>query len=158
MRMWTVDTACVVLRVAAGLIFIPHGFSKVFGSGGVATFASDLPSYGIPAALGYAAAYSELIGGVFLIVGLLTRLDALLLACTMFVAAFVVQLPDAIRDPDNAGKNKLFATIRAIELPLGLFALVLALVFLGGGRFSLDALIASAMAKRRKGLSPSGAG
>jgi len=127
--------------VACGLIFIPHGFSKVFGSGGVANFAQSLPSYGIPTALGYVAAYSELFGGILLIVGLLTRIDAALLAGTMFVAAFVVQLPDALHDPDNTGKNKVFAAIRSMELPLSVLAAMLALILLGGGRYSLDALI-----------------
>ncbi|HEY8131908.1 MAG TPA: DoxX family protein, partial [Thermoanaerobaculia bacterium] len=97
MNRWRTDTAILVLRVASGLIFIPHGVSKVFGSGGVATFAQGLPSYGIPTALGYIAAYSELIGGILLILGLLTRIDAALLGATMFVAAFIVQLPDAVR-------------------------------------------------------------
>jgi len=106
----------------------------------VAKFASSLPSYGIPVALGYVAAYSELIGGCFLIIGLLTRLDALLLAGNMFVAAFVVQLPDAVRDPD-AGRNKVFAAIRGMELPLSVLAAMIALLLLGGGRYSLDALV-----------------
>lgn len=141
MNGWRSDTAILVLRVASGLIFIPHGVSKVFGSGGVATFAQSLPSYGIPTALGYVAAYSELIGGILLILGFLTRLDALLLAGTMFVAAFVVQLPDVMRDPDAAGKNKVFAAIRGMELPLSVLAAMIALVLLGGGRLSIDALI-----------------
>ncbi len=126
--------------MACGLIFIPHGVAKVFGSGGVAKFASSLPSYGIPAFLGYIAAYSEFIGGILLIVGLLTRIDALLLSGNMFVAAFIVALPDAVRDPD-AGSNKLFAAIRGMELPLSLFAAMIALVLLGGGRWSLDAVL-----------------
>jgi putative oxidoreductase len=141
MNSWRMDSATLVLRLACGLIFIPHGVGKVFGSGGVATFAQSLPSYGIPTLLGYIAAYSELIGGILLILGLLTRIDAALLAGTMFVAAFVVQLPDALHDPDNVGKNKAFAAIRSMELPLGILAAMLALVLLGGGRWSLDALI-----------------
>src|SRR5262249_25141011 len=137
---WRTDAALFVLRVACGLIFIPHGVAKVFGSGGVAKFASSLPSYGIPTFLGYVAAYSEFVGGILLIAGLLTRLDALLLAGTMFVAAFVVALPDAVRDPD-AGGNKIFAAIRGMELPLSVLAAMIALVLLGGGRWSVDALI-----------------
>src|SRR5437588_11122221 len=101
MNRWRTDTAILVLRVASGLIFIPHGVSKVFGSGGVEKFASSLPSYGIPVALGYVSAYSEWIGACFLIIGLLTRLDALLLAGNMFVAAFAVQLPRAVRGPEG---------------------------------------------------------
>jgi len=140
MKKWPVDAAALILRVAIGLIFIPHGFAKVFGSGGVAAFAQNLPSYGIPTALGYAAAYGELVCGVLIIVGLLTRLDTFLLACNMFVATFVVQLPDALRDPD-AGTNKFFGAMRATELPLSLFAGCIALLFIGGGRLSLDALV-----------------
>jgi putative oxidoreductase len=137
---WRSDAAILVLRVVSGLIFIPHGVSKIFGSGGVAKFASSLPSYGIPTFLGYVAAYSELAGGILLILGLLTRLDALFLAGTMFVAAFVVQLPDALHDPD-AGANKVFAAIRSMELPLSILAAMIALMLLGGGRWSVDALI-----------------
>jgi putative oxidoreductase len=137
MKKWTIDTSAFLLRLAAGLIFFPHGWGKVFGAGGAATFAQDMPSYGVPAFLGYVAAYSELICAVLLIAGLLTRLDALLLACTMFVATFIVQLPDAVRDPQGGG-NKLFAALHGIELPLALLAICLALMLLGAGRFSLD--------------------
>ncbi len=140
MNRWQSDTATLVLRVACGLIFIPHGWGKIFGSGGVATFAQGLPSYGIPTFLGYIAAYSELVGGIVLIAGLITRVAAALLGATMFVAAFIVQLPDALHDPDG-GKNKMFAAIRGIELPLSVLAAMIALVLLGGGRYSLDSLI-----------------
>jgi len=135
------DIAALVLRLAAGLIFIPHGWSKVAGEGGVAAFAADMAAnYHIPSFLGYVAAYSEFIGGILLIAGLLTRLDAFLLACTMFVATFIVQLPDALYEvPPNA--IKLFVALRAIETPLALFAITFALVWLGGGRISLDALL-----------------
>lgn len=112
-------------------------------------FAQDLPSYGVPAFLGYAAAYSELFGAILLAIGLLTRIDAFLLACTMFVATFVVQLPDALRDPDNATGNKFFAVMRTIELPFLLFATCIALVLIGGGRWSLDAAVARWRASRR---------
>jgi putative oxidoreductase len=138
MRKWTSDAASLVLRVAVGLIFIPHGWSKVFSPAGVAGFAHDLPSYHLPVFLGYAAAYSELACGFLLIAGVLTRIDGFLLSCTMFVAAFVVQMPDALNDPDNAGKAKFFAVMRGIELPLALFAASVALVLIGGGRWSLD--------------------
>jgi putative oxidoreductase len=137
---WRTDVACLVLRVTLGVVFIPHGYAKVFGAGGVAKFASSLPSYGIPIALGYIAAYSEFAGGILLILGLLTRIDALLLAGTMFVAAFVVQLPDALHDPDAAG-SRIFAAIRAMELPLSVLAAMIALILLGAGRYSIDYLI-----------------
>jgi len=133
MNRWTADVAALVLRLTAGVIFLPHGFTKVFGQGGVAAFASDLPSYHLPVFLGYVAAYTELAGSVLLILGLLTRIDAFLLACTMFVAAFVVLLPDALHDSPT-----FLSVTKAIETPLSLFAINVALIFLGPGRLSLD--------------------
>ncbi|HEY2829571.1 MAG TPA: DoxX family protein [Thermoanaerobaculia bacterium] len=132
------DFASLILRLAAGLIFLPHGYSKVFGSG-VAAFAADMPSYGLPIFLGYIAAYAEFFGSIALIAGLLTRIDAFLLACTMFVAAFVVQLPDALHEV-QPGTIKLFAILRGIELPMAMFAMTACVVILGPGRFSLDGL------------------
>jgi len=49
------DISALILRIALGLIFIPHGFPKVFGADGPAAFASDMPQYGIPSFLGYPA-------------------------------------------------------------------------------------------------------
>ena len=132
------DLAALLLRVAAGLIFIPHGWSKVLGEGGASAFAADIAAnYHLPTFLGHLAAYSELIGGALLVVGLLTRVDAFLLACTMFVAAFVVQLPDALYEV-QPGAIKAFVAMRAIETPLALFAICVALLLTGGGRWSLD--------------------
>lgn len=134
------DLAALLLRIATGLIFIPHGYSKVFGSGGVAAFAADLPSYHIPAFLGYISAYAEFFGAILLIAGLLTRLDAFLLACTMAVAVAVVQLPDAWNGaPPDA--NRFFEVMKGIELPFALFAAATALVLIGGGRLSLDGVL-----------------
>jgi putative oxidoreductase len=134
------DFAALLLRIAMGLIFIPHGYSKVFGHGGPAAFAADLPSYHIPAFLGYVAAYAEFFGAILLIAGLLTRVDAFLLACTMAVAVGLVQLPDAMNGMEP-GANRFFEVMKAIELPLSMFAGTVALVLIGGGRFSLDALL-----------------
>lgn len=134
----TSDIGALILRLAAGAIFIPHGWPKIVGEGGAAAFAADMAgSYNIPIFLGYLAAYSELVGAMLLIVGLLTRLDALLLAGTMFVAAFIVQLPDALYEvPPDA--IKFFVVMKGIELPLALFAICAAIVLTGPGRVSLD--------------------
>lgn len=140
MRSWNVDLAALLLRAGAGLIFLPHGYPKVFGSGGAAAFASDMPAYGVPAFLGYLAAYAEFFGAIALMAGFLTRVDAFLLACTMGVAAFRVQLPDALYEV-QPGTSKVFAGIRGIELPLALLIACAALVLMGGGRFSADALL-----------------
>jgi putative oxidoreductase len=148
MRKYFPDLAILVLRVAAGLIFIPHGWGKVGGSGGAAAFAADMAAYGIPPFLGHVAAWAELVGGALLVVGLLTRIDAFLLACTMFVAAFIVQLPDALYEVP-AGGSKFLGGIRGIELPLAMFAICLGVLLLGPGRISLDAVVARVFAKKK---------
>jgi putative oxidoreductase len=132
------DIAALVLRIAAGAIFLPHGWSKIAGEGGAGAFAADIAAnYRIPALFGYVAAYAEFFGAILLIVGLVTRLDALLLAGTMFVATFIVQLPDALYEvPADAIKS--FVVLRAIETPLALLAMCVAILLLGPGRFSLD--------------------
>ena len=140
MKKHAADIAALVLRVATGLIFLPHGYAKVFGRGGPAAFAADLPSYHIPSFLGYVAAYAEFFGAILLIAGLLTRLDAFLLACTMAVAVAVVQLPDALNGA-APGANRFFEAMKGIELPLALFAVTFALVLIGAGRYSLDGLL-----------------
>ena len=137
----TSDAAALTLRVVAGLIFLPHGWSKIAGSGGPSAFAADVTAnYGIPAVFGYVAAYAEFVGAALLIAGLLTRLDALLLGATMFVATFIVLLPDALYEvPPDAIKG--FVVLRAIEMPLALLAISVALLLQGGGRWSLDHLL-----------------
>ena len=143
------DAAALLLRVVAGVIFLPHGWSKVMGEGGSAAFAADIAAnYNIPAFLGHLAAWSELAGAILLIAGLFTRVDAFLLAATMFVAAFVVQLPDAMFGaPANAIRP--FVAIRGIETPLAMLAICLSLVLTGGGRFSLDHLLAGFRGKKK---------
>ncbi len=141
MPRFTADAAALILRVTAGLIFLPHGWPKIAGPHGAAPFASDMAAnYGIPAFLGYVAAYAEVVGAVLLVAGLFTRLDALLLVGNMFVAAFVVQLPDALLEVPP-GASKSFVVLRGIEMPLALLAICLALVLTGGGRLSLDHLL-----------------
>ena len=141
MKKFAPDFAALILRLAVGLIFIPHGWSKIFGKEGAGAFAADIAAnYHIPSFLGYLAAYSEFFGAILLILGLLTRLDAFLLAATMFVAAFIVGLPDALYEVPP-GSIKLFVALHGIELPLALFASCLSLLLTGGGKFALDAIV-----------------
>ena len=143
------DAAALLLRIVAAAIFLPHGWSKIAGEGGSAAFAAGIAdTYGIPILLGHLAAYAEVVGAVLLVVGLLTRLDALLLAGTMFVAAFVVQLPDALFEvPPNA--IKAFVVLRGIELPLAMLAICVSLLLTGAGRWSLDHVLRGMLAKKK---------
>src|SRR5947207_4915659 len=64
--------ALLALRAALGAIMIAHGWPKVF-HGGVGRTVETVSGWGWPWWLGYAAGYTELIGGALLIPGLLVR-------------------------------------------------------------------------------------
>ena len=121
------DYAYPLLRVTAGLIFVPHGWQKFFErfDGTVAFFAK----IGLEpaAALVTYVALVELVGGLAIALGLLTRPFALMAAVNLFVAAFYVHWAKGF--PWTGG---------GYEYPL-LWALVMVVIFIRGGHHcSLD--------------------
>ncbi len=133
------DLALLLARVAIGVVFIAHGWQKLFVNGidGTAGFFGQV---GIPApgAAAWFAALAELLGGVALILGLALPVAGALLIATM-IGAFVFV---------HAGSG-LFVDQGGFELVLTLAAGVLILVVVGAGRYSVDHLIVS---RRRAGV------
>jgi putative oxidoreductase len=82
-----------VVRVMMGLVFAIHGYQKF--SSGVGAVVASFAKMGIPApqVIGPFIAGLELIGGICLIVGLLTRLFGLLFTCEMLVTTLLVVFP-----------------------------------------------------------------
>jgi putative oxidoreductase len=120
-----------VLRVVVGIVFLAHGFQKLFlmGFGGIAEMFGGL---GIPAPGLFAVIVTlvEFLGGLALIVGLFTRIAAILLAGDMLVAILTVHLP-----------HGFFITNG--ELALVLLAANVALAVAGPGEAALDRLLAA---------------
>jgi len=136
--------ATIPLRMGLGVIFIAHGAQKVLGSFGgpglkaFASFPAPFP-FMKPAWLWMgAAAISELLGGAMLLLGLFTRIGAFLIACTMLAAIIGVHWPP------------FFADSKRVEYPLALLAGSLALLVYGGGRASIDRMLASRGGGRRR--------
>ncbi len=121
----------VPLRLALGAVFFAHGAQKVlgsFGGHGLKAFISDSTPFSFmrPAWLWLAAAaFSELIGSILVLLGLLTRVGAFLLMCVMLTA--VVGLHWGV-----------FFAPKGMEYPLSLLAMCLALLIGGGGQLSVD--------------------
>lgn len=120
------------LRVVAGIIFAAHGAQKLFawfGGYGLEGTGQWMESIGL--APGYLMALmagsAEFFGGLFIIVGLLTRPTAFVLAITMIVAIFSVHI-----------ENGLFMSNNGYEFGLALLAISAALLIQGSGKFSLD--------------------
>ena len=124
-----------ILRSLVGVIFIAHGAQKLFGAfggpglEGAARYFEQLGF--VPGdAWALAVAIVEFIGGAALLVGLLTRYAALLLAAIMAVAIIAVHMPNGFFLPNG------------IEFALALFAANLALLVGGPGELALDGWLA----------------
>lgn len=121
------------VRLALGLIFIAHGAQKAFGVWGGLGWSKFISS---PAPFGFmrptwlwmgAALVAELVGGVLVFAGLLTRVGAFLIACTMLVAMVGVHWGGGF-----------FLSNKGIEYTVALLGMSLALLVAGGGRLSFD--------------------
>ncbi|MGK3955155.1 DoxX family protein [Arthrobacter sp. R4] len=121
-------TAVTILRVIIGFIFAAHGWQK-FNEWTIAGTQASFAKMGVPAAeiAAPAVAVLELGGGIALILGVLTRVVALLLALDMLGALFLVHA--------SAG---VFAATGGYELVLLLAAAALAVALTGAGRISVD--------------------
>jgi putative oxidoreductase len=131
--------AALVLRVVVGYIFVHHGYPKLFQEDfGPKGFAGVLKTLNVPLPIffSYAAGIAEFFGGALLILGLLTRLDALLIAIVMSVAMWKVKfktgLLTRVMESGRAG---------GYELDLALFGSAVALFVTGGGSFSIDSFL-----------------
>ena len=134
------STACAMLahlnflapllgRIVIAAVFIPSGWGKLHSLAKVIDFFTSLgipfPEYQAPF-----VACVELIGGIFVLLGLGTRLASFLLINTMVVAIVTAIWPDVSGVADFFSKDEV------------LYSAILAhLIIAGGGAVSLDALI-----------------
>ena len=115
-----------ILRIVTGLIFLAHGTQKFLGfpAGDMAGAGWALDN------LGAVAGIIELVTGVLLVLGLLTRLAAFIASGTMAVAYWYAHAPQNFFPVNNAGGAAL------------LYCFVfLYLVFAGPGPISIDEAI-----------------
>ncbi len=115
----------LLLRVALGVIFVYHGYPKLFGHthDAVQTFTH----LGLPPYFVYIAGVIETFCGCMLIAGLFTRIAGLLLAAEMAVGLWSAH---------NIVTNPM--AVRNYELPLVLAVATFALATVGAGLISFD--------------------
>ena len=126
------DAGLLIMRAGVGAVFFyVHGLPKVLAGaamwGKLGAAMGNLGVHFLPTLWGFMAASAEFGGGLFLLLGLLTRPAAAILAFDMIVAA-VMHL--------TMGQG-MEAASHAIEI----FFFSLGLIFTGAGRYSLDQLI-----------------
>jgi len=119
------------IRVATGLLAMPHGAQKLFGvwGGNFQNYVGFFQKMGFEpaAAMVYLVGITEFFGGLCLAIGFLTRVWAAGLFILMTVAWYGVHL-----------RNGLFWTQGGIEFPLLWSILCLAFFIRGGGEYSVD--------------------
>lgn len=128
----------LVLRVSLGICFFIHGLGKLGivgpgGPGALQGFEGWLRSLGLPMPRLQArmAMLTEIVGGILITVGLLTRPAAVALAATMVVAAFVGH---------RGGGYLITNTPPGNEYALNMGILMIVLTLMGPGTYSLDSV------------------
>jgi putative oxidoreductase len=124
------EFAPLVVRIIAGIIMATHGFQKL--QAGPGNFGEFLAQLGVPlpTLMGYVVTLVELLGGILLIIGLFSRLAALLLTIDLGVAILLVKVNVGLIAPPQQGAGA--------ELDLALIAGFLVILFAGPGSVSLD--------------------
>jgi putative oxidoreductase len=125
-----------VLRIVTGVVFITFGTMKLFG---YPPLPPGTPPFGLMTQTGIGGML-EVVGGLLIILGLLTRPVAFVLSGEMAVAYFQFHFPQSFFPTTNMGTPAILYCF-----------LFLYFVFAGAGEWSIDAVIA----RRKRGAQSS---
>ena len=130
-----VNVALLILRIGIGVMFLLHGGPKL--AGGTAKWAElggAMGNLGItfaPTFWGFCAALAEFGGGIALILGVLTRPAAAMMAFTMLVATVLhLKMGDGVMGASHAIEDGIVFVF---------------LIISGAGAYSIDGLIGKAL-------------
>ncbi len=146
---WTIDLVFAIPRILCGFLLSSSFGADKFGMPWTADsqnlnlfevaawFPDDVAAYGgifaiAPIFFAWMGAFSEAVGGLFLMLGLKTRIASFLIMCTMLVAIFMQKW--------NQG---LWSMLPA----MGFLWVAIYNLFLGSGRFGIDYLISKKLNK-----------
>lgn len=130
-----------IFRLALGIVVFPHGAQKLLGWYGGFGYEGTMgwfASIGVPAFLGILAIAADFAGALAVIAGLGTRIAAFGIAVNMAVATFMVHLPNGFfMNWSGTQKGEGF------EFHILAFAMAVALMIAGAGRWSADRVLAA---------------
>ncbi len=134
------DAVALVLRLALGIMFFPHGMQKLFGwfggygfSGTMGFFTGTLH---IPALFAFLAIMAEGLGSLGLIAGFLTRIAAFGATINMIVAVYLLHWQHGFF-MNWSGKQQG----EGFEFHILAIAIGIALMIRGGGALSVDRML-----------------
>lgn len=122
------DLGLLILRISVGGLMLLHGISKVInGIDGIKFLTNKA---GLPELFAYGVYVGEVVVPIFIILGLRSRIAALIFAFNCFVAAMLAHSSQIFSLSSTGGWE--------VEL-LGLYFFgALAIVFAGGGKYALS--------------------
>jgi putative oxidoreductase len=142
-KLFATDTGFsgTILRIVLGAVMFPHGAQKLlgwFGGGGFsATMKGFESNLHIPTVFALLAILAESVGAVALMAGFFTRIAALAISVNMLVAIWLVHWKVGFfMNWMGTGKGEGF------EYHILAVAIGIALMIKGGGRWSVDGIIA----------------
>jgi putative oxidoreductase len=143
-----INLVALILRLGLAVIFLYHGLDKIINGTLGTTWVGDMYTHRpepVPTSLTFtstqlAVAWGEFLGGIALLVGLLTRLAAVGLIIIQVGAIWLVTAPRGFSFDKGGG----------YEYNLALVAMCLALLILGAGALSVDELLARQRRKTRQ--------
>ena len=122
-----IDAALLILRLALGVLVLVHGVSKLPPP--PEFLVSALSQRGLPSVLAYGVYLGEIVGPILIIVGIWTRVGALLIVANMIVAVLIAHTGNLFQLNKQGGY--------ALELQAMYLFTAVALALTGAGRYSV---------------------
>ena len=130
----TADLTALILRLSLGVIMVSHGIPKIVKREVLGKKWND--HYGVPKATIWLTGILQIVGGLALLAGTITSLTSLVLALDMLAALFICIFNSHHREPFNS-----VSPVKGWDVNLLLVAALVALLLVGGGKWSLDAAL-----------------
>lgn len=123
------DIGKLILRFSIAGLMLFHGFSKLFhGIDGIKFLVTDA---GLPEFIAYGVYVTEIVFPILIIFGLFTRISSLFFALNMVFAIYLAHSNELFSISETGGL--------AIESALIYLLGAISIMFIGAGKYSLDA-------------------
>lgn len=123
------DIGKLILRFSIAALMLFHGFSKLFN--GIDGIKFLVTNAGLPEFIAYGVYMGEVVFPILIILGLFTRISSLFFALTMVFAIFLAHSSELFVLEETGGL--------LIELLLIYLLTSISIMFIGAGKYSLDA-------------------
>ena len=123
------DIGKLILRFSIAALMLFHGFSKLFN--GIDGIKFLVTNAGLPEFVAYGVYMGEVVFPILIILGLFTRISSLFFDLTMVFAIFLAHSSELFVLEETGGL--------LIELPLIYLLASISIMFIGAGKYSLDA-------------------